>query len=46
VTWYEQGCLLRFTEHSLFAGPSLTVRATWVFQLPLPWAESRIFAPV
>jgi hypothetical protein len=40
VNWQEQGCLLRFTDHSVFAGRSLELERHWVVQLPLPFAES------
>lgn len=43
VNWQEQGCLLRFTDHSLFAGRSLEVERRWAVQLPLPFAESSRF---
>jgi len=40
VNWQEQGCLLRFTDHSVFAGRSLTLERGWPVQLPLPFSES------
>jgi hypothetical protein len=43
VNWQEQGCLLRFTDHSIFAGRSLQVERRWAVQLPLPFAESSCF---
>lgn len=43
VSWYEQGCLLRFEDRSLFAGRSLKVKKQWTFQLPLPFAKSYLF---
>ena len=43
VTWQEQGCLLRFTDHSVFAGRSLDLERGWAVQLPLPFAESSCF---
>lgn len=39
VCWQEQGCLLRFTDHSVFAGRSLQVRKSVAIQLALPFAE-------
>ena len=45
VEWYEQGCLLRFTDHSVFAGRSLYVIRQWAYQLVLPMFKSVIFAP-
>jgi hypothetical protein len=43
VNWQEQGCLLRFTDHSVFAGRSLELQRRWVVQLPLPFAQSSCF---
>jgi len=43
VNWQEQGCLLRFTDHSVFAGRSLKLERRWAVQLPLPFAESSCF---
>jgi hypothetical protein len=43
VNWQEQGCLLRFTDHSVFAGRSLALERRWTVQLPLPFAESSCF---
>jgi hypothetical protein len=43
VDWQDQGCLLRFTDHSLFAGRSLSVKKEWVVQLPLPFSENAHF---
>jgi hypothetical protein len=40
VNWQEQGCLLRFTDRSVFAGRSLKLERWWAVQLPLPFAES------
>jgi hypothetical protein len=45
VHWQQQGCLLRFTDHSLFAGRSLHLDKPWAVQLPLPFAESSGFGP-
>jgi len=44
VSWYEQGCLLRFEDHSVFAARSLKVNKQWFFQLVLPFAKSSYFA--
>jgi len=44
VTWNEQGCLLRFEDHSVFAGRSLNVKNQWVFQPVLPFAKSCFFS--
>jgi uncharacterized coiled-coil protein SlyX len=43
VDWQDQGCLLMFSDHSLFAGRSLTVKKQWVVQLPLPFSENAHF---
>jgi len=43
VSWQEQGCLLKFTDHSVFAGRSLQVERRWVVQLPLPFSENAHF---
>jgi hypothetical protein len=43
VNWQEQGCLLRFTDHGVFAGRSLQVERRWAVQLPLPFAESSCY---
>jgi hypothetical protein len=43
VNWQDQGCLLTFTDHSLFAGRSLTVKKQWAVQLPLPFSENAHF---
>jgi len=45
VEWYEQGCLLRFTDHSVFAGRSLYVIRQWAYQLVLPMFKSVVFSP-
>lgn len=39
VDWQDQGCFLKFKDHSLFAGRSLSVKKQWVVQLPLPFSE-------
>jgi hypothetical protein len=39
VTWQEYGCLLRFTDHSIFAGQSLQVKKLLAFQLVLPFTQ-------
>ena len=43
VNWQEQGCLLRFTDRSVFAGRSLKLTRCWAVQLPLPFWESSCF---
>ncbi len=40
VNWQEQGCLLKFTDHSVFAGRFLKLERHWTVQLPLPFAQS------
>lgn len=39
VSWQEQGCLVRFTDHSVFAGRSLSVGKPVAIQLALPFAQ-------
>ncbi len=39
VSWQEQGCLLRFADHSVFAGRFLEVKRTMAIQLPLPFSH-------
>ncbi len=52
VIWQPDGCLLRFTELSAFAGVELLIRDSNAFQLALPlftWpptGKSRVFAPI
>lgn len=43
VIWQEQGCLLRFTDQSLFAGRSLSIQKQWAVQLTLPFAQNAVF---
>jgi len=43
VIWQEQGCLLRFTDQSLFAGRSLSIQNQWAIQLTLPFAQNAVF---
>lgn len=43
VIWQEQGCLLRFTDQSLFAGRSLSIQNQWAVQLTLPFAQNAVF---
>jgi len=44
VSWYEQGCMLRFEDHSVFAGRSLKIKKFWTFQPVLPFAKSCYFS--
>lgn len=44
VSWYEQGCMLRFEDHSVFAGRSLNIKKHWTFQPVLPFAKSCFFS--
>jgi hypothetical protein len=46
VEWHEQGCLLRFTDHSVFAGRSLHVIRQWAYQMVLPLFKSYVFSPI
>jgi hypothetical protein len=43
VSWFEQGCMLRFEDHSVFAGRSLKIKKQWTFQFVLPFAKSCYF---
>jgi hypothetical protein len=43
VTWLNQGCLLKFTDQSLYAGRSLSVNQQWAIQLPLPFLKNAVF---
>lgn len=43
VSWKGQDCMLRFENHSVFAGRSLNVRRQWAFQPVLPFAKSCFF---
>jgi hypothetical protein len=44
VSWLEQGCLLRFEDHSVFAGRSLKINKQWSFQPVLPFVKSCFFS--
>jgi hypothetical protein len=46
VIWQPEGCLLRFTDLSAFAGVELRVRDTNAFQLALPLFKSGVFSPI
>ena len=39
VIWQEQGCLLRFSELSIYAGRYLPAKRMWACQLALPFAQ-------
>ena len=43
VIWQDQGCFLRFTDQSLYAGRSLSVNRRWAIQLPLPFGQNAVF---
>lgn len=45
VIWQPNGCLVRFTDASVFAGTSLQTNKEWIFQLPLPLFNNCVFAP-
>ncbi len=45
VEWHVQGCLLRFSDHTLFVGRSLNVIHQWAHQLVLPLFKSCVFSP-
>jgi hypothetical protein len=38
--------LLRFETFSVYAGRSLAINRTWVYQPVLPFAKSSLFEPV
>jgi hypothetical protein len=44
VNLHEQGCLLRFDDHSIFAGRPLKLKRQWSIQLVLPFAKSSYFS--
>ncbi|MGA9349611.1 MAG: hypothetical protein WBW48_12530 [Anaerolineae bacterium] len=46
VIWQPQGCLLRFTELSAFAGVQLVIQDSASFQLALPLFKSCVFSPI
>ena len=43
VKFDEQGVLLRFTDHSVYAGRSLKLPKNWAIQLALPFAKTACF---
>ena len=45
VFWQPQGCLVRFTELSVFSGIELKVPKSGFIQLPLPLFKSCVFSP-
>jgi hypothetical protein len=44
IIWQPHGCLLRFSDHSIFAGLSFQAQ-DWSFQLPLPLFSNEVFSP-
>jgi len=46
VAWQPQGCLLRFTELSAFAGLELVIQESASFQPTLPLFKSCVFSPI
>jgi hypothetical protein len=46
ITWHEQGCLLTFTDHSVFAGRSLQINREWAYQRVLPFTKSCVFSTI
>jgi len=44
VSWKGQDCLLRFDDHSVFAGRSFHIKRQWAFQPVLPFAKSYFFS--
>lgn len=45
VIWQPYGCLVRFSEHSVFAGDLLRANKAWTMQLPLPWFKTCDLVP-
>jgi len=43
VERHEQGCLLRFSDHTLFVGCSIRVIHQWTHRLVLPLFKNYIF---
>ena len=46
VFWQPQGCLVRFTELSVFSGIELKVPNSGSIQLPLPLFKNCVFSPI
>jgi hypothetical protein len=46
VMWQPEGCLLRFTELSAFAGSELVIQEARPVQLVLPLFKSCVFSPI
>ena len=46
VEWYEHGCWLWFTDHSVFAGRSRRVIQQWAYLLVLPLVRSCHIEPI
>jgi hypothetical protein len=46
IVWQPQGCLLKFTELSAFAGVELSICDEVPFQLALPLFKSSVFSPI
>jgi hypothetical protein len=46
IVWQPQGCLLKFTELSAFAGVELAIGDGAPFQLALPLFKSCVFSPI
>ncbi len=42
VSWLADGCVIRFTEHSVYVGREMMTGA-WAHQLALPLQKSRVF---
>jgi hypothetical protein len=40
VIWFDSGCQLIFTDHSIFAGLSIAIQRQWAYQLPLPFFQA------
>ena len=44
IEWHGQDCLVRFTDRSIYAGRSFTIRRQIAIQLALPW-KFAVFSP-
>jgi hypothetical protein len=43
VSWLEQGCLLTFSDHSVFAGRPLEIKRELAYQPVLTFTKSCVF---
>lgn len=45
VSWFGQGCLLKFSDRSVFAGRSFEIKRSWAFQPVFPFLKNCFFSP-